>query len=137
MTDLYRLVALSDHYPEGTCWAWQRGAEKVCGRPDTTDNPHLCPQHVRMARRVLERETAKAAERREKAATAAAARRPLAVLELAEVDAQIARLDPPQDHDRAAANAPLRQRMPSDTRIATLARLHERRAQLVREVGTR
>lgn len=137
MTDLYRLVALRDDYPEGTCWAWMRGAEKVCGRPDTTEHPHLCPQHVRMARRVLERETARAAERREKAATRAAERRPILLAELDELDAQIARLDPPQAHDRAATNAPLRQRMPSDTRIATLARLHERRAQLVREVGAR
>ena len=28
MTGLYLTLAISDHYPAGTCWAWMEKAEK-------------------------------------------------------------------------------------------------------------
>ena len=57
LTDhLWRAVAISDHYPPDTCWAWVESAGRACGKPETVAL-HLCARHTGVAHRKLVRET--------------------------------------------------------------------------------
>ena len=38
---LWTALALSDHYPTGTCWAWMDPADRVCLAGEDPTTPHL------------------------------------------------------------------------------------------------
>lgn len=89
MTGLYRVLAVSNHHPEGTCWAWlDRGA--VCGRPESADEPHLCTRHIRVAYRRRDKRELEGVEIARRAEARAAARQQDLDAALAHVDARIA-----------------------------------------------
>ncbi len=115
------------------CAAWLEKADRVCGKPSV--QPWLCGRHVAVAQRrqAKERSTeeAQAAAARERAERA----RPRKEARLAAIDRRLRSIDPlyggiTGGADRAAQHAPLRQRLPSDTRIAELAKLHTERERL-------
>ena len=56
---LHRFVAVSDHYPAGTCWAWMDTAERVCGKPEGDQATHLCNRHAAVALRKAHAEVAR------------------------------------------------------------------------------
>ena len=128
-------VALRLDRPHGTCAAWIESADRICGRDAA--RPWLCKRHVTVAERRYARERAEAEADALKARQRAEAARPKREARLAQIDARLAQIDPTPrgGHDRAAACAPLRQRIPSDARIAELARLHRERESLARLLG--
>lgn len=142
MTALYTLLAVGDHYPAGTCWAWMDSAERVCGRTEGAE-PHLCPRHVEVARRKLAREVEKAKAQRVRREASAVRRLPEFRQRLAAVDAEIARRDPaPPTTDMAAYGgvgsttaSAYQTRLLSDTNVARLAELHRARARLAPQVA--
>ncbi|MCG7309721.1 MULTISPECIES: hypothetical protein [Brachybacterium] len=120
------------------CAAWIESAERVCAKAST--RPWLCSRHATVASRRL----AKAQEEHEAARTKALRRReearPRLEARLEAIDQKLRRIDPlfggiEHGADRAAQNAPLRQRLPSDSRIAELARLHRSRDQILSQLG--
>lgn len=134
---LWRVLALREDHPAGTCWAWMDGPEKVCGRTEDPVTPHLCGRHAPVARRRAEKASAKVKADLQKAMDGWEARRPRAEVELQIVEFRINQLDPPSNGDPASVNLPLSKRMPSDARIHELARLITRRDALRRQVGAR
>lgn len=135
---LWRVLALREGYPEGTCWAWMDGAERVCGRPEG-DALHLCQRHAKVAESRLHDDVERAERRRVRQAERAAVVEPGKRAELDRIERRLDALDPLRSGslDPAVVNLPLAKRLPSDARIAELARLHERRRQLRRELGLR
>lgn len=132
---LAAMVALRLDRPAEQCAAWLEQAERVCGKEVV--RPWLCKRHVTVAERRLEKDRARAREQVEAARQRAEQARPRREARLAEIDARLAQIDPFRDggEDRAAACAPLRQRLPSDSRIAELARLHQEHEHLARLLG--
>ena len=132
LAGLLALRPLRD-YPAGACVAWMESAERLCGKPATD---WLCPRHEGVARKRFAREVEKI--RAELAARAARSQalRPEREAKLAKIEARLSRIDPFRTDtgpaDRAAACAPLRQRMPSDARVSELAKLHREREHLRR-----
>ena len=125
---LASLVALRPDRIGTTCPAWIESAGRTCGRPQTIGL--LCARH----RKVAESRWADAVER-EKArlARSAASAREIETkrARLADLDAEIARLDPPDTGDLAAFAGKVhpsitRQRNAhlTDTRVARLALCH-------------
>ena len=127
MTDaasvLWRIVALSDHHPAGTCWAWMDGPEKVCGRAEDPTTFHLCARHAKVARRRAEKDHAKRVAQDARIRAQVEAEAPARAAKLAKLDARIARLTGGGSTDPAVVNLPLAKRIPSDARIAEVARL--------------
>lgn len=128
-------VALRLDRPSEQCAAWLEQAERDCGKEVV--RPWLCKRHVTVAERRMVKARARAEEQVASVRQRAEEARPRREARLAEIDARLARIDPFRDGgaDRAAACAPLRQRLPSDSRIAELARLHEEREHLARLLG--
>ncbi|WP_028472952.1 hypothetical protein [Nocardioides alkalitolerans] len=123
-----------DDYPAGTCVAWMDAADRVCGKPAT----YLCARHEKAARARVEKAVERENARRAKAQAAAPARRVALAAELEEVEARLNRIDPLRREsttDGAVVNTPLATRLPSDSRIAELAQLHERRERLARDLA--
>lgn len=138
MTGLYLTLAISDHYPAGTCWAWMDAAEKVCGRPESADEPHLCTRHIRVAIRKRDKREQEDEEKRRRRQAYRVRKMPEWDEELRRIDREIARLDPPPPtRDPAAylgegSTAGRRyQAKYTPSRIHRLAKLHERRRELV------
>ncbi len=94
MRGIYKFLAVSDHYPSGTCWAWLERAERVCGRPEG-DDENLCPRHGSVARKRAQAHAAKVAARTARIEAWALAALPQRRERLARIEAEIARLDPP------------------------------------------
>ena len=110
-------------------------ADKVCGRPGS---PYLCSRHEKVAARRLETLRAKTERDQAKAAQRRAEREPQLRAELQRIESRLDRIDPLRTEactDPAMVNLPLSTRLPSDTRIAELARLHQRRESLRRLLG--
>lgn len=128
-------VALRLDRPAEQCAAWLEQADRVCGKEVV--RPWLCKRHVTVAERRLAKVRARAEEQVASARRRAQEARPRWEARLTEIDARLAQIDPFRDGgaDRAAACAPLRQRLPSDSRIAELARLHEEREHLAGLIG--
>lgn len=147
LTDhLWRAVAISDHYPPDTCWAWVESAGRACGKPETVAL-HLCARHTGVAHRKLVRETeTEAAARRrieDRDRARLVPRLPQLRARLARVDAEIDRRDPaPPTTDPAAFGGvgstvatAYRTRVRSDANVARLAELHAERIRLARDVA--
>jgi len=124
--DLAAMVALRLDRTPAQCAAWIESADRVCGRDAA--RPWLCKRHETVAARRLTKALADREARAEKSRAAREERRRNDQARLEAVEAQLDRLDPFRDGtaaDRAAACAPLSHRLPSDSRIAKLARLHD------------
>ena len=129
-------VALRDveDYPVGTCVAWMDSAERVCGKAAD----YLCPRHAKVAQGKLDKAVARHNAAAAKRAASAPERAAKAQAELDRIERRLGQIDPMRKgeaFDPAMVNLPLAGRMPSDSRITELARLHERRAQLLRLVS--
>ena len=130
-------VALRLDSPHEQCAAWIESADRVCGRDAI--RPRLCKRHETVAKRRLEKEVAQEKAQAEKARQRAEKQLPAREARLARIDARLDQIDPFRadgNADTAAMCAPLSQRLPSDTRIAELARLHRERDALVRTLRT-
>lgn len=120
----------------GTCIAWMDSADRTCDKP--TDN-YLCDRHSKVATNRARREVEKVRADRAKAAARAEGEAPELREQLDRVERRLKAIDPfwsahsPFDHGELSS--PLAKRMPSDTRIAELARLHARRKQLRARLG--
>lgn len=127
-------LRLDSHDP-ARCAAWMDAADRVCDRDAV--RPWLCKRHETVAHRRAAKLIAEATERAEKARQKREERPALREC-LARVEAELDRLDPFRSGgraDRAAACAPLSHRLPSDTRIAKLARLHDEADRLRTRLG--
>lgn len=126
-------VALRLDRDPATCAAWLDSADRVCGRG--ASQPWLCKRHVTVAEKREAKQREKDEARADAARAARETLRPEREARLAAIDQRLRAIDPlygdPAGGDTAAINAPLRQRLPSDTRIAELARLHREREWLV------
>ena len=134
LAGLLALRAVED-YPAGTCVAWMDAADKVCGR---AASPYLCGRHEKVAARRLEKLRAEHEQDQARAAQRRAEREPRLRDELQRIEARLDRIDPLRTdtrRDPAMVNLPLSTRLPSDARIAELARLHLRRDSLRRLLG--
>lgn len=132
---LVAMVALPNHVDSepGTCVAWMDSADRVCGKPAE----HLCPRHLKVAERRYERELQRTRETQRRREAARASSVPKWTERLAAVEAELDRIDPlrrESTRDTAVVNTPLATRLPSDSRIERLARLHEERASLRRSL---
>lgn len=128
-------LRLDSHDP-ARCAAWMDAADRVCDRDAV--RPWLCKRHETVAHRRADKLIAEATERAEKARQKREKERPALRERLARVEAKLDRLDPLRSDDRpdrAAACAPLSQRLPSDSRIAELARLHREADRLRARLG--
>lgn len=140
MIGLYQILAVSDHCPEGTCWAWMDSAERVCGKPEAVE--HLCQRHELVALARIEKRRQKLAEqaerRRERAVRNLGANRAkLANLltDLERIERRMNQLDPPPPTtDPAAwggvgnsASARYRKRVTDDRVISEMVELYKRR----------
>lgn len=128
-------LRLDSHDP-ARCAAWMDAADRVCDRDAV--RPWLCKRHETVAHRRADKLIAEATERAEKARQKREKERPALRERLARVEAKLNRLDPLRSGDRpdrAAACAPLSQRLPSDSRIAELARLHDEADRLRARLG--
>lgn len=128
-------LRLDSHDP-ARCAAWMEAADRVCNRDAA--RPWLCKRHETVAHRRAGKLIAEATERAEKARQKREEERPALRERLARVEAKLDRLDPFRSEDRpdrAAACAPLSKRLPSDSRISELARLHEEAARLRDRLG--
>ena len=145
MRHLYTYVAIGTHYPDGTCWAWMDSADRVCGRAAGAE-PRLCSRHVGVAQRKRDAEQALEARdraRRAEREAATVASLPALRADLARVDAEMRRLDPPPPTTDPAAwggkVAPTvrryRARATSDAHVARMADLVRRREVLAREIA--
>lgn len=123
---LASMVALRlDGHTPARCAAWIESADRICDREAV--RPWLCKRHETVAHRRVGKYVAQEKARAEKARQKAKEERPALQERLARVEAKLDRLDPFRSGyrpDRAAACAPLSKRLPSDSRIAELARLH-------------
>lgn len=133
LRSLVAMVALPDHVDSepGTCVAWMDAADRVCGKPAE----HLCPRHLKVAERRYDRALERARETQQRRQAARASNVPKWAKRLAAIEAELDRIDPLRREsirDTAVVNMPLATRLPSDSRIERLARLHEERASLRR-----
>ena len=143
MSGLWRILALRDDYPSGTCWAWVDSAGRACGRPDTADEPHLCVRHSAVARRRFDAQVESDAAKRARRDRLAVARLPKLREQLAQVDAEIARRDPPPPTTDPAAYGGVgsttatgyRRRLLTASNITRLAELHTVRKSLATELA--
>ena len=87
---LHRFVAVSDHYPAGTCWAWMDTAERVCGKPEGNQAAHLCNRHADVALRKAHAEVARERARAERLRVAMVEKAPVA---LPRLRAELARVE--------------------------------------------
>ena len=115
------------------CPAWMEAADRRCGKPATVGL--LCARHHKVAEKRYEKQLASAAAWRERRRDQAAVRLPKAEAELAEVERRYAALDPSPAEDGAVVNLSLSKRLPSESRIAQLARLAAWRERLVHEIS--
>jgi len=120
--------------PTGVCGAWLEAAERRCGRPAAADT-WLCPRHVSVARRRLEKAAQKRAAEADRARARTARSAPGRRAELEQIERRLLAIDPlfRGNSDPAVVNLPLASRLPSDARISELAQLHAR-AQLLRSL---
>jgi hypothetical protein len=133
---LANTVALRLDGPEGNCPAWMEAADRRCGKPATEGL--LCARHHKVALVRYEKVLAANAKWVERRKAKGAERLPKAEAELAEVERRYAGLEPTASGpaaDPAMVNMPLSKRIPSDTRIAELARLVRQRENLVSEIA--
>lgn len=130
-------LRLDSHDP-ARCAAWMDEADRVCDREAV--RPWLCKRHETVAHRRAGKLIAEATARADKARQKAEAEAPGLRDSLARVEAELDRLDPLRSGDRSDAAAvclPLSKRMPSASRIAKLARLHEQAEHLRARLGDR
>ena len=138
---IYLTLAISDHYPAGTCWAWMEKAEKACGRPEGAE-PHLCPRHEVVARRRLDQRIAREAARNVQRKTDSISKLPKLRAQLAKVEAEIERRDPKPPTDDPAAfggvgcttTARWQKRVMSDSNISRMATLWDEQRRLAEAV---
>ena len=134
---LYLTLAISDHHPAGTCWAWMEKAEKACGRPEGAE-PHLCSRHEVVARRRLDQRIAREAARNVQRKTDSISKLPKLRAPLAKVEAEIERRDPKPPTDDPAAfggvgcttTARWQKRVMSDSNISRMATLWDEQRRL-------
>jgi hypothetical protein len=134
-TSLWEALALSDHYPTSTCWAWMDSADRVCAATEDPTTPHLCPRHATVARRRIAAQTQRAAAQRDRMTAETERMRPKADAEMATLRRRISQLNPPSRADGAVVNTPLSRRMPTDAQIAELASAWERLRRLEARFG--
>ena len=139
---LHRFVAVSDHYPAGTCWAWMDTAERVCGKPEGNQAAHLCNRHADVALRKAHAVVVVERARAERLRVAMVEKAPVALprlrAELARVEAEMARRDPqPVTTDRAAYGGAVHRSIAraargrlSDSNVARMAELVDQAARL-------
>ena len=132
---LWTALALSDHYPTGTCWAWMDSAGRVCAAPEDPTTPRLCARHATVARRKAAAATERDARRAARAAAETERMRPAAETEMAALRRRISHLDPPTPTDGAVVNVPLRKRMPTDAQLVEIAAAPARLRQLEDRFG--
>ncbi len=130
---LASIVAAGPLGSPGVCAAWMDAAERRCGRP--APGAWLCPRHEAVAVRRAARAGRKAADQRARHIAKAEAARPAREAELARIDARLRVITPTDRGDGAMVNMPLSKRMPSDSRITELARLHSQRQRLLTLMG--
>lgn len=131
---LARVVVLGDLGPVEVCGAWMESADRRCGRPAA--DPWLCSRHVRVARARLEKYAQKAQRDRQRAEAKRVAQVPRWRAQLVRVEKCLEQLEPRAHDDPAVVNLPLSRRLPSDSRISELARLHQQRQQLRDRLGS-
>ena len=130
-----------DHWETSVgCMAWIEASDRRCGK--TPAEGYLCTRHHTVAVRRWEKDQAKQAARAVEAARRRAAKLPGWRAELAKVQAEINRLDPPTSMDRAAylgdAHPSITRRrraFMSDTRVQRMAALWDRHQTLTRLIG--
>ena len=132
---LWTALALSDHYPTGTCWAWMDPADRVCLADEDPTTPHLCARHAKVARRRLKAWAAKEAKAAVRMDAETERMRPKAEAEMTTLRRRIAQLNPPSRADGAVVNMALRLRMPTDAQITELATAWERLRRLEARFG--
>lgn len=49
----YMALRPLEFYPAATCVAWMDSADRVCGKPATANDTHLCARHSTAARKRL------------------------------------------------------------------------------------
>lgn len=126
--------------PHGACVAWVESRGETCGK--TTDFL-LCPRHVQVAQRRLEKDRLEREARQAKHAATRAEMLPKWRARLERIDRRIAVLDPPvATTDRAAYGGEVHpsivrsQRAAlSDSKVAEMADLLRERDHLVRRIG--
>ena len=146
ITDLALTVAAGpwvslDHWETSVgCMAWIEASDRRCGK--TPAEGYLCTRHHKVAVRRWEKDQAKQAARAVEAARRRAAKLPAWRAELAKVQAEINRLDPPSTMDRAAylgdAHPSITRRRlagMTDTRVQRMAALWDRHQTLTRLIG--
>lgn len=142
MVGLGTLDPILNHWTSALgCVAWVEKSDRRCGR----DAPgYLCGRHETVARRRWEKHVEREAVKREKRTADRARNLPGWKAELARVEAEINRLDPPRpaDYDPAAIGGQVhpsitkqRRAFMSDTRIQKMAALTRRHEQLTRMIG--
>lgn len=130
-------LRLDGHAPQ-RCAAWMDAADRVCDREAV--RPWLCRRHETVAKRRAVKLVAEETARAEKARRRAEEEAPALRERLAQIEAELDRIDPLRNGDRpdpAAVCAPLAQRLPSGARIAKLARLHRQADELRSRLGSR
>ena len=132
---LWRALALSDHYPAGTCWAWMDSADRVCRATEDPATPHLCARHAAVARRRLKAWAAKEAKAVARMDAETERMRPKAEAEMVTLRRRIAQLNQPSRADGAVVNMPLAKRMPTVAQITELAAAWERLRRLEARFG--
>ena len=130
-----------DHWETSVgCMAWIEASGLRCGRVPAEG--YLCARHHTVAVRRWEKDQAKQAARAADAERRRAVKLPGWRAELAKVQAEINRLDPPATMDRAAylgdAHPSITRRRGeflSDSRVQRMAALTAREAELLRLIG--
>ena len=138
---LARTVALWSSPLDGDgCPAWIESTDRECGKPQTVGL--LCPRHAKVAERRFAAEVAKRQAESEKRAAERARLLPIKQARLAQVEAEMARLDPPRPVDRAAYTGYVhpsitkkRRRFLSDSRVSRMAALVEEHRSLTAWLG--
>lgn len=130
-----------DHWETSVgCMAWVEVSSRRCGR--TPAEGYLCARHHTVAVRRWEKDQAKQAARAVEAERRRAAKLPAWRAELAKVQAEINRLDPPSALEAAAflgdAHPSITRRRRAamtDTKVQRMAALTAREAELLRLIG--
>lgn len=121
------------------CVAWVEKSDRRCGR---TSPGYLCARHETVARRRWQKAYAKEIQRIDRSRARRAEQLPKWREELARVESQINRLDPPRPDDRAAYTGYVhpgitkkRRAFMSDSRVQKMAALWDRHDELTRKIG--
>ena len=128
---LASLVALRLDGDPTICPAWIESADRRCGKPATIGL--LCARHHKVAIVRAEKQSAKDAAARERAAVRREAKRPAALARLEKVEALLSQLLGEPTTDTAVVNIPRSAKAWSrlDSQTAEVARLYREREELL------